>query len=250
MLVAQTLPTGATFFINYIILCMLAYPVELLRIFPIAYTFIHKRFITTPRQYHDLNFYTSYLNYGILYPLHVLLFVVVICYSIIAPLIIIPGSIYFGLGWLIFKNQLMFVYVKEFESYGRHWIMAFDRCVVGCVVFQLTLAGILASKNCEIQALAVLPLLPITYYYWRYCHLSFRLKTELVPLDQLPPPSFYARRAELEAQEAAQVAAEEERRNKGKKAVVAGSSVVNKASDLGDVVGSAEEHLLERYPTR
>jgi len=41
--------------------------------------------------------------------------------------------------------------VKEWESYGAHWILAFNRCVVGLFVAQTTLIGMLGVKegNCS-----------------------------------------------------------------------------------------------------
>lgn len=35
-----------------------------------------------------------------------LIVTIVLCYSVIAPLIIPFGAIYFGLGWLVAKNQV------------------------------------------------------------------------------------------------------------------------------------------------
>lgn len=78
-------------------------------------------------------------------------FVIVLCYAVINPIILIAGCVYFGAGILVYKNQLMFVYVKEWEGYGRHWILAFNRAMVGIAVFQITLTGILLLKESKFE---------------------------------------------------------------------------------------------------
>lgn len=46
------------------------------------------------------------VGYATKVPTDLLILTIVICYSVIAPLIIPFGAIYFGLGWLIFRNQV------------------------------------------------------------------------------------------------------------------------------------------------
>lgn len=143
-----TLPAGAPLFINYIITNIIIYTIELIRPTTIIYALgSEKLILKTPSELYVNSIFSSYLDNGWLYPQHVLSFIIVLCYSLIAPIILVPGTIYFGMGILIYKNQLMFVYVKEWESYGRHWIMAFNRALVGVAVFQLTLLGILLLKE-------------------------------------------------------------------------------------------------------
>ncbi|KAI8851222.1 hypothetical protein BC829DRAFT_441663 [Chytridium lagenaria] len=56
-------------------------------------------------------------------------------------------TIYFAAGYLIYKNQLLYVYVKEYESYGRHWVMGFKRIIIGLIIFQVTMGGIFVTKR-------------------------------------------------------------------------------------------------------
>jgi hypothetical protein len=48
------------------------------------------------------------INYGAVYPLAILVFVITIIYSIIQPLILIFGAVYFGMAYLVYKYKLMF----------------------------------------------------------------------------------------------------------------------------------------------
>ncbi|KAJ3348291.1 hypothetical protein HDU83_001421, partial [Entophlyctis luteolus] len=146
-LLGETLPTGATFFINYIIVDTVFFGIELLRPTILIWNALCKISDMTPRQIHEMNLYTSYLNFGILYPMPILIFVIGLLYSVIAPLIMIPTTLYFGLGYMVYRNQLLFVYVKEWEAYGKHWAKAFTRIIIGLIIFQITMVGMFFIKG-------------------------------------------------------------------------------------------------------
>lgn len=47
------------------------------------------------------------LGFAIRFPADMLIVTICICYSVIAPLIIPFGVVYFGLGWLVMRNEVM-----------------------------------------------------------------------------------------------------------------------------------------------
>lgn len=49
------------------------------------------------------------LGYGTRIPSDMLIVTIVFCYSVITPLIIPFGALYFGLGWLVLRNQVCFM---------------------------------------------------------------------------------------------------------------------------------------------
>ncbi|KAJ3193907.1 hypothetical protein HK101_003887 [Irineochytrium annulatum] len=225
-LMAATLPLNATFFINYIILYVMMFPIELCRPVILMLYAVQGWRKRTPREMNEMNIATSYLNFGILYPIHLLVFIIVLCYSVLAPLILIPGTIYFGVGYLVFKNQLLYVYVKEWESYGRHWVMSFKRMIVGLLIFQVTMAGLLLAKQAPLAACMPIILIPATIVFYLYCQDSFDRRTRQVPLDQFLSASPTSSSHPLPA---------------GSSAVLADASLE------ADVVLTAEEHQMERY---
>ncbi|KND05124.1 uncharacterized protein SPPG_00794 [Spizellomyces punctatus DAOM BR117] len=282
-LAVEVLPQGATFFINYIILNLMLFPLELLRPGIMVLMFLGRWLIKTPREFHELSIYSSYLNYGMLYPMHVLIFIIVICYSIIAPLILLPGAIYFALGWVVYRNQLLFVYVKEWESFGQHWVMAFKRCVTGLGVMQVLLAGMLAVKNAPTPSALCIPLIIMTIIFYVYCRKVFEKQTYLVPLDQF---TWSARKEKAQTQPVNDIGFQtasqpsllappsvtetlDQPRRSGQHSIaptdlsdegssarrpsLAASSTAAAPTDDPyppmDIVTSAEQHALERYPT-
>jgi calcium permeable stress-gated cation channel len=144
--ISQSFPSGGSFFINYLILNLIVFPIELLRPGPVLYYLALRWYYTTPREFQKLSESASILNYGFLYPMNCLLFIVVLCYSIISPIVVLPGVIYFGTAWIVYKNQLMYVYVKKSEGKGRLWKMAYHRTIAGLFIFQFLIAGLLSTK--------------------------------------------------------------------------------------------------------
>lgn len=48
------------------------------------------------------------INYGTVYPQAILIFVITLLYSVIQPLIVIFGAIYFGIAYVVYKYKLLF----------------------------------------------------------------------------------------------------------------------------------------------
>ena len=48
------------------------------------------------------------INYGVVYPQAILVFVITLLYSVIQPLIVIFGAVYFGVGYVVYKYKLLF----------------------------------------------------------------------------------------------------------------------------------------------
>lgn len=117
--------------------------------------------------------------------MHILIFIVVLCYSVISPLVIIPGVVYFGMAWLVYKNQLLYVYTKQSEANGKHWLMAYKRSVIGLGLFQFLTAGLLSAKKAPYAAIVCGALMPFTYLFHLYCESCFQRHDMVVPLEHL-----------------------------------------------------------------
>ncbi|KAJ3322200.1 hypothetical protein HDV06_003260 [Boothiomyces sp. JEL0866] len=182
--VANSFPSGSAFFINYLILNLSVFSVELLRPVPALYYLFMRQFITTPREFLELSNLNSYLNYGWIYPFQILIFLIVISYSVISPLVVLPGVVYFAFGYIVYKNQLMYVYIKPIQGQGKYWKMAFDRSVAGIGLFQFLSAGILSAKQAAYPSILVGILIPVTVYFHSICERSFG-KQNLIPLEVL-----------------------------------------------------------------
>ncbi len=56
------------------------------------------------------------INYGVVYPQAILMFVITLLYSIVHPVIVIFGAIYFGVAYVVYKYKLLFG-----KSYPQLW---------------------------------------------------------------------------------------------------------------------------------
>ena len=54
-------------------------------------------------------------GYATRFPGDMLILTITLCYSVIAPLIIPFGALYFGLGWLVMRNQVISSVSKTFS---------------------------------------------------------------------------------------------------------------------------------------
>ncbi|KAI9028654.1 hypothetical protein DFJ74DRAFT_496688 [Hyaloraphidium curvatum] len=196
-LLGTVLPKGASFFTNYAVYTSSYFAWELGRPMVIMLYAWRRRNCRTPREFFQLNRETAYIDYGVYYPYHLNMLVICIVYSVQAPIILLAGMFYFGFGYLVYKHQLVYVYVKEWENHGRHWPLVFNRTVLGLIIFQLVMIGLLAVKQAPLYATAIVPLLLVTILFYTYCNRAFAKRTEFVPLDQLrregppnpaPPP--------------------------------------------------------------
>lgn len=48
------------------------------------------------------------INYGVVYPQAILVFVITVLYSVIQPVILLFGTVYFGIGYFVYKYKLLF----------------------------------------------------------------------------------------------------------------------------------------------
>lgn len=48
------------------------------------------------------------INYGVVYPQAIIVFVMTLLYSVVQPLIVIFGAIYFGVAYVVYKYKLLF----------------------------------------------------------------------------------------------------------------------------------------------
>ncbi|KAG0947779.1 hypothetical protein G6F32_006052 [Rhizopus arrhizus] len=120
---AATFPSISPFFINYTILQgFLLMPMNLLLLGSlIVRGFNHTFFCKTPREHAENRTPWSF-NYGIGYPVPLLIFVVVLEYSCISPLILLFGTIYFCFTFFVYKYQFLYVYFRPYEAADRAFL--------------------------------------------------------------------------------------------------------------------------------
>ncbi|KAL1205082.1 CSC1-like protein ERD4 [Cardamine amara subsp. amara] len=170
---ATSLPKSATFFLTYVALKFFAgYGLELSRIIPLIIFHLKKKYLCKTEAEVKEAWYPGDLGYATRVPGDMLILTITFCYSIIAPLILVFGVIYFGLGWLVLRNQALKVYVPSYESYGRMWPHIHTRILAALFLFQVVMFGYFGTKL-FVYTILLVPLIVATLIFGYVCRQKF-----------------------------------------------------------------------------
>lgn len=163
---AESLMKFSLFYIDLVILQGIAmFPLRLLQLGSIfQLPFVLWR-CQSPREYRN-RYRPPIFNYGINLPQPILIFIIVILYSVISTKIVFFGTIYFLFGYMTYKYQLMFTMVHPQHSTGQSWVLIFRRVCLGVVIFHLTMTGILALQKAYFLSTSLAPLPLATFFFW------------------------------------------------------------------------------------
>ena len=187
-LLGDNIPQAGYFYINYIVLQLNLHFLELLQLnwaLVIKWTTSIGLISNTPRRKRHFNKPWQFL-YFYFYPTHALIFMIILVYSIIQPMIILVGFLYFIIGYVVFKHQFMFAYVPKYDSQGKVFQYLFGWGISGILFLQIIMISILLIKDAIIPSILVFLMLLGTIYYAFYSRKLIK-KTLHIPLDVLPP---------------------------------------------------------------
>ncbi|XP_023891850.1 CSC1-like protein ERD4 [Quercus suber] len=172
-LLAAGLPGNATFFITFVALrFFVGYGLELSRLIPLIIFHLKRKYLCKTEAEVKVAWFPGDLRYGTRFPGDMLIVTIVLCYSAIAPIIIPFGVVYFGLGWLILRNQALKVYVPSYESYGRMWPHMHTRILAALILYQLTMFGYFGVKR-FIYVPLLLPAIILSLIFGYVCSKKF-----------------------------------------------------------------------------
>jgi hypothetical protein len=182
----RQIPTVSTYFVTYVALAAFAgFPLQMAQLGRLIGGGVKKKWLAlTTREFEDCEAAPT-LDYGVAYCPHLFIFLVAITYSLIAPIIIPFATVYFALGFVVFKYQLVHVFVQKFESGGVFWPVVYSKMSSSLFIAQLCLVGILGLKEVPAQAVLVVPLPVLTLLFDRYIHGAIKEKLVSLPLPQM-----------------------------------------------------------------
>ncbi|KAF9287092.1 hypothetical protein BGZ68_002245, partial [Mortierella alpina] len=184
-LLAESLPSGSTFFVFYIVFNTCTHFLELVQVWAqlVIHAFVTARKLTqTPRALQRAVTPWCFQFYYY-YPQNILAMVITLIYSIINPLILLAAVFYFGFALLIFKYQFAYCYIRKYERSGRYFRHVFQYTSDGLIIFQVTMIGVLWLKEAIVGGFFIVALLGMTVYFKIVCGDLFRSRTKFLPLD-------------------------------------------------------------------
>lgn len=142
------------------------------------------------------------INYGVVYPQAILMFVITMLYSVVQPLIVIFGALYFGVAYIVYKYKLLFgvyprlipyerltshssVFYKPYESQGQAWPITFVRLIWGVVIFLVFMIGIFTLRQSYVLSSLLVPLLAGTLIWSWYVDKGLKPLSEFVSLSSV-----------------------------------------------------------------
>jgi hypothetical protein len=167
---ARAVKSLAVFYINFILLQGVGLlPFRLLEFGSVSLYPILRMGAKTPRDYAEL-VQPPIFKYGFYLPSALLIYILCIVYSILPAgyMVLFFGLIYFVFGYYTYKYQLLYAMDHPQHATGKAWPMVCYRILVGLVVFQLVMAGVIALSKEFVPAGLVVPLIPFTLWYSYY----------------------------------------------------------------------------------
>ncbi|KAL7243195.1 hypothetical protein ACSBR1_015581 [Camellia fascicularis] len=180
---AESLPSNATFFLTYVALrSFVGYGLELSRIVPLIIYHLKRKYACKTEAELKEAWSPGDLGFATRIPSDMLIITIVLCYSVIAPIIIPFSVLYFGLGWLALRNQVLKVYVPSYERYGRMWPHINRRIVAALLLYQVTTFGYFGIKKFY-HAPILIPLLILSLIFSLVCRKKFYHFFQTTALD-------------------------------------------------------------------
>ncbi|KAB5551023.1 hypothetical protein GE09DRAFT_1059535 [Coniochaeta sp. 2T2.1] len=155
------------FYTNFIMLQGLGlFPFRLLEFGSVALYPIYRMGAKTPRDYAEM-VEPPVFTYAFYLPTALLVFILCLVYSVLdgGYLVLLLGVVYFTLGYFTYKYQLLYAMDQPQHATGGAWRIICYRIILGLVVFQLTMSGVLALRSAFFEATGVIPLLIGTMWY-------------------------------------------------------------------------------------
>ncbi|KAJ3685552.1 hypothetical protein LUZ61_014716 [Rhynchospora tenuis] len=94
-------------------------------------------------------------------------------YFILAPIILPFILVYFGIGYIIYRNQLLFVYTPKYDTGGRFWPIVHNTTIFSLVLMHIIVIGIFGLKKLPLASSLILPLPILTLLFNEYCNKRF-----------------------------------------------------------------------------
>ncbi|KAF3320470.1 CSC1-like protein RXW8 isoform X1 [Carex littledalei] len=166
---AEAVPKQATFFITYVLTGWVGLCSEIMQIFALIYTFV-RRYIC---QLDDDPQLVPTFPYHTEIPKVLLYSLLGFTCSILAPLILPFLLVYFCLGYVVYRNQILNVYVCKYEMGGKLWPVVHNTTVFSLVLTQIIAIGVFGLKSSKFSSGFTIPLVIGTLLFNEYCRQRF-----------------------------------------------------------------------------
>ncbi|XVF80503.1 hypothetical protein PTKIN_Ptkin15bG0079000 [Pterospermum kingtungense] len=183
--IGVSIPMKATFFITYIMVDGWAgIAAEILRLVPLIMFHLKNTFLVKTEQDREQAMDPGCMDFATSEPRIQLYILLGLVYSAVTPVLLPFVIIFFAFSYLVFRHQVVNVYDQRYESGGSFWPDVHWRLIIGLIISQLLLLGLLSTKKIEKSTIALLPLPILTIWFHRYCKGRFESAFVKFPLQE------------------------------------------------------------------
>ncbi|KAJ6823718.1 CSC1-like protein HYP1 [Iris pallida] len=168
LVLAVVVPAQASFFIAYVVTSWASLSAELTRLFPLIGDWIGRHCSGSTDGVH-----VPSIPYHSAIPKILLFELLGLLYFLLAPLILPFLLVYFCLGYIIYRNQLLNVYLPKYETGGKFWPIVHNSTIFSLLLMQAIAIGIFALKKLPLASGLILPLPVLTLLFNEYCRKRF-----------------------------------------------------------------------------
>lgn len=183
--IGVSIPMKATFFITYIMVDGWAgIASEILRLKPLVIFHLKNMFIVKTERDRDRAMDPGSVDYPETLPSLQLYFLLGVVYAVVTPILLPFIIIFFLFAFLVYRHQIINVYIQRYESAAAFWPHVHSRIIASLLISQLLLMGLLSTKKAANSTpfLIILPLL--TFAFHKYCKTRFEPAFNKYPLEE------------------------------------------------------------------
>ncbi|KAF2459070.1 hypothetical protein BDY21DRAFT_283308 [Lineolata rhizophorae] len=191
-LLSSSIPKASNFYLAYFILQGLGVVSGLLvgLVGLILFKVLGWLLDSTPRKMYQRWTRLSGMGWGTVYPVFTNLFVIAICYSCIAPLVLAFAAIGLYFFYFAYRYNLLFVYDAHIDTKGLAYPRALQHLFIGLYLAEICLIGLFALQLSDKAALGPFILMIILLIFTALYQVS--LNVALTPLLKYLPRSLEA----------------------------------------------------------
>ncbi|XP_050228945.1 CSC1-like protein HYP1 [Mercurialis annua] len=179
---AKAVPSQASFFISYVVTSgWTSLSSELFRLIPLLGSFSCRLWAKKD----DEEFEVPSLSYSSEIPTVLFFGLLGITYFFLAPLILPFLVVYFFLGYIIFRNQLLNVYAPKYETSGKFWPIVHHSTIFSLILMHVIAIGTFGLKKVPLASSLTVPLPILTLLFNEYCRKRFLPIFESYPTECL-----------------------------------------------------------------
>lgn len=167
---ARAVPTQASFFMTYVLTSGWAsMSFEVVQVFALLCNYFTRFILKKDPSNETLSFpYHTEIPKALLFGL------LGFTCSILAPLILPILLVYFFLAYLVYRNQIINVYISKYESGGKFWPIVHNTTIFSLVLAQIIAIGVFGLKRSPVPSGFTIPLVIGTLLFNEYCRQRFR----------------------------------------------------------------------------